>query len=71
MKQATISLVVVDQYLDDTIFDLLESLDDSIQLKILTGKTKPILKHYINRSLPDGLISRRGFVGSVTIGLSY
>ncbi len=44
MKGATTSLYVVDQYLDETIFDYLESLENEIQLKLLSGQTKPIFK---------------------------
>lgn len=44
MTEAASSLYVVDSYLDHTIFDYLESLDSGIQLKLLTGKTKPIFK---------------------------
>lgn len=44
MKKAKISLAIVDQYLDETVFDYLESLDSDPELKLLTGLRKPIFK---------------------------
>ena len=42
MKRATTHLVVVDPYLDDTIFDFIESVDPSINVQMLTRNRKPI-----------------------------
>jgi hypothetical protein len=42
MKRATKELVIVDPYLDDTIFDYIESLDLSIGVRMLTESKKPI-----------------------------
>ena len=60
MKQATTSLVVVDQYLDETIFDYIESLDIKIQLKLLTGQAKSIFKtHFVPFATKRGNIETR------------
>lgn len=42
MKRATKSLVIMDQYLDDSIFDYIESLDPTIKVQMLAGTRKPI-----------------------------
>lgn len=51
MKRAAKSLVIVDTYLDDTIFDYIESLDSSVNVQILTGNRiaifKKLFKHYV------------------------
>lgn len=44
MKMASITLSIVDVYLDDSIFDYLKSLDPEIQVKLLTANRKPIFK---------------------------
>jgi len=44
MKMASNKLSIVDVYLDESIFDYLESLDPAIQLKLLTANRKPIFK---------------------------
>lgn len=41
---ASITLSIVDVYLDDSIFDYLKSLDPGIQNKLLTADRKPIFK---------------------------
>lgn len=42
MKRAKKILTVVDQYLDEAIFDYINSLDDLIDIKLITANTKPI-----------------------------
>lgn len=42
MSRATHSLAVVDTYLDDTIFDYIESLNPEVAVQLLTGSKKPI-----------------------------
>jgi len=42
MKRAAKELVIVDSYLDDTIFDYVESLDSSIGVRMLTESKKAI-----------------------------
>lgn len=44
MKMASTELSIVDVYLDDSIFGYLESLDLSIEVKLLTANRKPIFK---------------------------
>lgn len=44
MQMAATSLAVLDQYLDETVFDYLESLDSNVELKLMTGQQKPIFK---------------------------
>lgn len=54
------SLSVVDQYLDEDIFDYLESLNHSIYIKLLTGDTKPIFKKlYLSFAMERGNIEAR------------
>jgi len=55
MKKAQKSIVVVDEYLDDEIFDYIESLDANILIQLLTGRKKPIFK-----TLYGALKSQRG-----------
>lgn len=55
MQTAQKSIVVVDEYLDDQIFDYIESLDANILIQLLTGRKKPIFK-----TLYDALKSQRG-----------
>jgi len=42
MKRAKNSLIIVDQYLDESIFDYIGSLDPIISIKMLTGSKKPM-----------------------------
>lgn len=44
MQMAVTSLAVLDQYLDEAVFDYLESLDPNVELKLLTGQQKPVFK---------------------------
>jgi len=44
MKSATSRLAVVDQYLDEMVFDYLASLEPSIRLELVTGEHKPIFR---------------------------
>ncbi len=44
MKRAQVSLWVVDEYLDETVFSYLESLDPGIQIRLLTANRKPIFQ---------------------------
>lgn len=42
MKRAKKDLTIVDQYLDEEVFDYISSLDDSIDIKLITANKKPI-----------------------------
>lgn len=44
MKMASSKLFIIDEWLDDSIFSYLESLDPSIKVKLLTLNRKPIFK---------------------------
>lgn len=44
MKMASTKLFIVDEWLDDSIFDYLESLDPTIQVKLLTANRNPLFK---------------------------
>lgn len=44
MKMASTKLSIVDVYLDDSVFDYLESLDPGIEVKLLTADRKPTFK---------------------------
>jgi len=57
MKRAEKSLVIVDQYLDESIFEYIESLDLIISIKMLTGSKKPffgkILESFVSERNPN------------------
>lgn len=57
MRTAKISLAIIDEYLDDTVFDYLASLDKNVGLKLLTGDRKPMFK-----KLLDAFVIQRGEV---------
>jgi hypothetical protein len=42
MKRAAKELVIVDPYLDDTVFDYIESLDSNIVIRMLTESKKAV-----------------------------
>jgi len=44
MKTATASIAIVDSYLDDQVFDYIDSLSDTINIRLLTGSSKPIFR---------------------------
>lgn len=44
MKKATTSLAVVDPYLDEQVFDYIESLDPALLIRLLTGTKKPMFR---------------------------
>jgi len=48
MKRANKSLAVVDPYLDEEIFDYIESLDISIDICLITGTPKPMFRQLYN-----------------------
>ena len=48
MKRAKKSLAVVDPYLDEEIFDYIESLDISIDICLITGTPKPMFRQLYN-----------------------
>ena len=44
IKQATNSLFILDSYLDDEIFEYIENVEESIQIKLITANKKAIFK---------------------------
>ena len=44
LKSANNKIVIIDNFLDDTIFDYLESIDENIEIFLLTDDKKPIFK---------------------------
>jgi hypothetical protein len=42
MKRASKNLAIIDGYLDESIFDYINSLENTIDIKLLTGAKKPI-----------------------------
>jgi hypothetical protein len=42
VKRANSEVAIVDEYLDDTVFDYIESLNSGVLVKLLTGTKKPI-----------------------------
>ena len=48
MKKAQNKLSIVDSYLDDTVFDYIESIDNLIEIRLITSNKKPIFKQLYN-----------------------
>jgi hypothetical protein len=46
MKKATTALVVVDGYLDEQVFDYIESLSPGLRVRLLTGRKKPVFQSF-------------------------
>lgn len=44
LSRASNNLVIIDKFLDDTIFDYITSLATTVDIQLLTGTTKPIFK---------------------------
>ena len=44
LRSAQNKIIIIDNYLDDTVFDFLEPLDPNISIFLLTDKKKPIFK---------------------------
>lgn len=45
MKRAKKELAIVDEYLDDEVFDYINSLDSSVDVLLITGDHKPIFRN--------------------------
>ncbi|GAI52870.1 unnamed protein product, partial [marine sediment metagenome] len=54
IKTATASIAIIDLYLDDQVFDYIDSLPDTINIRLLTRGSKPIF-----RTLYSSLKSKR------------
>ena len=48
MMKANKSLIIIDQYLDETILPFIDSLDDKIEIKLLTSKKRSIFVSLYN-----------------------
>jgi len=48
MKSAINSIVIIDPYLDDTVFDYIDLIDEKIDIKLITSKIKKIFKELLN-----------------------
>ena len=48
MRSADSSIVIIDPYLDDTIFDFIDLIDTEINIKLITSKTKKMFKELLN-----------------------
>jgi hypothetical protein len=48
MKRAKKSLAVIDLYLDEEIFDYIESLNETINIRLITAKQKPMFPQIYN-----------------------
>jgi len=48
MKSANNSIVIIDPYLDDTIFNYIDLIDGEIDIKLITSKIKKIFKELLN-----------------------
>ncbi len=53
MKRANSNLAIVDQFLDDDVFDYIESLDESLTIKLLTADKKSIFNKLLNALKQD------------------
>jgi hypothetical protein len=48
LKGAKKSAAIVDEYLDDTVFDYIDALDPAIRLQLVTGSKKPIFPRLLH-----------------------
>lgn len=48
MKRAKKSLAIVDPYLDENIFDYVDTLNTSVDIQLVTAQTKPIFRNLYN-----------------------
>lgn len=48
MKRASTKLVIIDQYMDDVVFDFVESLDDNLKVQFLTTGKKIFKQIYLS-----------------------
>jgi len=48
MKSASNSIVIIDPYLDDTVFDYIDLIDEKIDIKLITSKIKKMFKELLN-----------------------
>jgi hypothetical protein len=54
LKRANSEVAIVDEYLDDTVFDYIESLDPGVLVKLLTGTNKPIFPRLLRTLQAQG-----------------
>jgi len=69
MKMASTKLFLVDEWLDESVFDYLESLDPGIQLKLLTSTKNRGLKCYIRHSSKNAETYKQEKARTATIDL--
>jgi hypothetical protein len=54
LKRANSEVAIVDEYLDDTVFDYIESLEPVVSVKLLTGTNKPIFPQLLRTLQAQG-----------------
>ena len=54
LKRANSEVAIVDEYLDDTVFDYIESLEPSVSVKLLTGTNKPMFPRLLHTLQAQG-----------------
>ena len=54
VKRANSEVAIVDEYLDDTVFDYIESLNPGVLVKLLTGINKPIFPRLLRTLQAQG-----------------
>lgn len=55
LKRANSEVAIVDEYLDTTVFDYIESLDRGVSVKLLTGTKKPIFPRLLSGLQAQGI----------------
>jgi len=54
LKRANSEVTIVDEYLDDTVFDYIKSLEPTVSVKLLTGTKKPIFPRLLRTLQAQG-----------------
>lgn len=54
LKRANYEVTIVDEYLDDTVFDYIQSLEPTVSVKLLTGTKKPIFPRLLRTLQAQG-----------------
>jgi hypothetical protein len=54
VKRTNSEVAIVDEYLDDTVFDYIESLNPGVLVKLLTGTNKPIFPRLLRKLQAQG-----------------
>jgi hypothetical protein len=66
MKRASVSLDIVDPYLDADVFEFLESIDAAVVLRLVTSNPKPLFLYQSTSALSQHGAGRGRLAGSAS-----